>query len=73
MGSVDISAPLVRLLTQLGLPSELRYDREAVYGALLSDKKKFGGTVNFILVREPGRAEITPIAAETLHDYILKL
>ncbi|MCQ5130192.1 3-dehydroquinate synthase [Butyricicoccus faecihominis] len=73
MGNEDLSAPLIRLLTQLGLPSELRYDREAVYGALLSDKKKFGGTVNFILVREPGRAEITPIAAETLHDYILKL
>ena len=41
--------------------------------ALLSDKKKFGSTVNFILVREPGRAEITPIESETLHEYILKL
>ena len=52
---------------------ELNYDREAIFNALLSDKKKFGATVNFILVREAGRAEITPIDAEKLHEYVLKL
>lgn len=72
-GDPDLSAELIALLQKIGLPTELAYDREAIYGALLSDKKKFGGTVNFILVREPGRAEITPIEAEALHDYILKL
>nr|WP_297176001.1 3-dehydroquinate synthase [uncultured Agathobaculum sp.] len=72
-GDPDLSPALISLLQQLGLPTALTYDREAIYGALLSDKKKFGGTVNFILVREPGRAEITPIEAETLHEYILKL
>lgn len=72
-GDADLSAPLVSLLEHVGLPTALQYDREAVFDALLSDKKKFGGTVNFILVRDPGRAEITPIDAQTLHDYILKL
>lgn len=72
-GDADLSAPLIALLQQLGLPTELTHDREAIFHALLSDKKKFGSTVNFILVREPGRAEITPIEAETLHEYILKL
>lgn len=72
-GDPDLSAPLIELLGQLGLPTELTPDREAIFGALLSDKKKFGGTVNFILVRTPGQAEITPIEAETLHEYILKL
>ena len=61
------------LLQHSGLPTGLTYDRAAVFNALLSDKKKFGATVNFILVREPGRAEITPIEAEQLHEYILKL
>ena len=60
-GDADLSAPLVALLHKIGLPTELTHDREAIFGALLSDKKKFGSTVNFILVREPGRAEITPI------------
>lgn len=72
-GDTDLSAPLVALLHKIGLPTELTHDREAIFGALLSDKKKFGSTVNFILVREPGRAEITPIEAEALHEYILKL
>lgn len=72
-GDPDLSAPLVSLLTQLGLPTALSYDREAVFQALLSDKKKFGETVNVILVREPGRAEITPIPADELHDIILNL
>lgn len=72
-GDPDLSAELIALLQKIGLPTELTYDREEIYGALLSDKKKFGGTVNFILVREPGRAEITPIEAEALHEYILKL
>ena len=73
LGNDDLTAPLVSLLQHIGLPTELTYDREAIFNALLSDKKKFGATVNFILVREPGRAEITPIEAEKLHEYILKL
>ena len=73
LGNYDLTAPLVSLLQHIGLPTELAYDRDAIFTALLSDKKKFGGVVNFILVREPGRAEITPIEAEKLHEYILKL
>ena len=33
----------------------------------------FGGTVNFILVRTPGKADIVPISAEALHPMILNL
>ena len=72
LGNDDLTTPLVSLLQHIGLPTELTYDRAAIFNALLSDKKKFGATVNFILVREPGRAEITPIEAEQLHEYILK-
>lgn len=72
-GGEDLTAPLTELLEHLGLPTALCYDRADIYNALLSDKKKFGGTVNFILVREAGRAEITPIAADDLRTYILQL
>ena len=64
---------LTAALQNAGLPTELNYGREEIYRALLSDKKKFGGTINFILVRELGKAEIVPIDAEELHQYILKL
>ena len=73
LGNEDLTAPLIDLLKHIGLPTELNYDRESIFNALLSDKKKFGATVNFILVREAGRAEITPIDAEKLHEYVLKL
>ena len=69
----DISSISVKPGQDVYKRQALTYDREAIYTALLSDKKKFGATVNFILVREAGRAEITPIDVETLHKYILKL
>lgn len=69
----DLLPGLVELLQKIGLPTELTNDREDIFHALLSDKKKFGQVVNFILVRTPGQADIVPIAAETLHPLILNL
>lgn len=69
----DLSAPLAEILQKCGLPTELRHDREEIFRALLSDKKKFGGTVNFILVREFGKADIVPIEAEQLHELLQKI
>ncbi len=73
LGNADLEPALKDILRNTGLPDSLRYDREAIFNALLSDKKKFGGTVNFILVREPGKAEITPVEAGKLHELILKI
>lgn len=73
LGNADLSSELISLLKFLGLPTKLPYDREEIFKALLSDKKKFGETINFILVRSKGQAEITPIAAEKLHELVQKL
>ena len=69
----DLSGPLADILQANGLPTVLTHDREAVFNALLSDKKKFGSTVNFILVRDLGKAEIVPVEAERLHELLLKI
>ncbi len=69
----DLSAPLTKLLEKYNLPTALRHEREQIYHALLSDKKKFGSTVNFILVREFGSAEIVPIEATRLQQLLLKI
>lgn len=66
----DLDDYLAALLTEIGLPTELPYDREDVFRALLSDKKKMGGTIHFIRVRTLGRAEIEKIDVETLHQLI---
>lgn len=73
LGNSDLEPGLKKILRNTNLPDTLTYGREDVFNALLSDKKKFGDTVNFILVREPGKAEITPVGAEKLHELILKL
>ena len=72
-GGADHSGQLIPLLQKYNLPVELKHDREEIYHALLSDKKKFGGTVNFILVRQLGKADIVPIEAERLHELLLKI
>lgn len=69
----DLVPDVIAHLKAAGLPTELTYDREQIFNTLLSDKKKFGGTVNFILVRTPGTAEIVPIDVQTLHKLILEL
>lgn len=72
-GGADHSGQLIPLLQKYNLPVDLAHDREDIYHALLSDKKKFGGIVNFILVRHLGKADIVPIEAEQLRELLLKI
>lgn len=69
----DLVPDVIQHLKEVGLPTELVYDRQQIFETLLSDKKKFGGTVNFILVRTPGTADIVPIDVQILHKFILNL
>lgn len=72
-GTADLSGELVPVLRKYGLPVELRHGREQIYNALLADKKNFGGTVNFILVRTLGKADIVPIEAGRLRELLCKI
>lgn len=69
----DLVPDLVRHLQAVSLPVTLPYDREQIFHTLLSDKKKLGETVNFVLVRTAGTADIVPIDVQTLHKFILEL
>lgn len=69
----DLSAPLMKVLQAHKLPTELPYGREEIFHALLSDKKKFADTLNFILVRSFGEAEIVPIDTSRLHEELLRI
>ena len=40
LGNEDLTAPLIDILKHIGLPTELNYDRESIFNALLSDKKR---------------------------------
>ena len=71
LGMLPMCAPPVRarlqpLLERLGLPTEVRADPEAVYAALLHDKKLSGGAVTAVYVEEPGRCILRAVAPEAL-------
>lgn len=72
-GAPDLTDTVTEILEQHRLPTALPYDREDIYRALLSDKKNFGGTMNFIFVRTLGNAEIQPIPVEQLHKLMQAL
>ena len=48
------------------LPTSLEFDREKVFEAVRKDKKKRGDSIDFVLLREIGSAEVEKIAVEDL-------
>lgn len=66
----SLTAYLSGILNNIGLPTSLPYEKEDIFNALLSDKKKMGDTMNFILVRTMGKAEIEKIEIDRLHKLI---
>lgn len=66
----SLTAYLSGILNNIGLPTSLPYEKEDIFNALLSDKKKMGDTMNFILVRIMGKAEIEKIEIDKLHKLI---
>jgi 3-dehydroquinate synthase len=53
---------LIALLARAGLPTELpAFPRRAYLATMSSDKKKQGGQIRFVALREIGRAETVPL------------
>lgn len=52
---------IILILKKYALPICADEDKEQIYSALLSDKKKSGDTINFILLKSIGNAIIYPI------------
>jgi len=52
---------LTEILQGFSLPTEITHSVEEVYGALLSDKKKQGDSIHFVLIEDFGKAQIKKI------------
>lgn len=61
---------LIDILESYGLPTALPYDHDAIFQALLSDKKKFADTINFIIVPALGQAKIVPMSTSLLKKHL---
>ena len=73
LGGKDFTDSIRTICAAHQLPTELPYDRDAIYHALLSDKKMRSNTMNFILVNELGKAEIRKLSRDELQQLIAQL
>ena len=70
MCSETVRARLLPVLEKLGLPTEVRADPEAVYAAMLHDKKAAHGEITVVRVERPGSFILESVRPETLRDAI---
>ena len=61
---------VIRTLQAYGLPVQIPYQTEELMPFLLSDKKRSGGSIPFIIPREIGRCEILPLPAEEAERFV---
>lgn len=61
---------IISTLNMFGLPVFTNYSADDIYRTALSDKKRFGGTVNLIIPRDIGDCRILPVAVDDLLAFI---
>lgn len=61
---------VLRVLNRFALPVHTEYAPEDILNSALSDKKRFGGTVNLIIPKTIGSCIISPTAVESLSAMI---
>ena len=70
MCSENVRERLLPVLEKLGLPTEVRADPEAVYAAMLHDKKAARGGITVVRVERPGSFVLESVRPETLREAI---
>ena len=61
-----------KLLMQLNLPVEDKYNREDVIKIMKRDKKNKKGEVNFVMIEKIGKHKIVKIKEEKMYDFLYK-
>lgn len=61
---------IASLLERFGLPTKTDMDMDTLYGHMLSDKKRLGGTVNIIVPEEIGRCRVLPLPVERAKQFM---
>jgi 3-dehydroquinate synthase len=58
---------LIALIDKYGLPATVKYDKQKVFDVLVSDKKREGEQINFILLERIGKAVIKKIPLQEIY------
>jgi len=64
---------VVKVLKQYGLPPQFEFDKEEAFRILKNDKKKVSQSINYILLKKIGKAEIVPLSFEQIQSLINEL
>lgn len=60
---------IIELIKNMGLPSELKADKDKILDAMKRDKKREGGSIHFVLLKGIGKAVIESITINELERY----
>ncbi|MCQ2377607.1 MAG: 3-dehydroquinate synthase [Victivallaceae bacterium] len=66
----DVAVRLEKTLQKAGLPTENPYDRAALAEIMLNDKKRRGTTLEWVVPRAIGRAELFPVEIGNLKEFL---
>lgn len=71
-GICDVSCAeeIEKGLKVLGLPTKTDFTAEEILPAMLSDKKRTGGTVSFIVPKYIGKCEVYPMPVSDISDFV---
>jgi 3-dehydroquinate synthase len=61
---------LQKIIAQYGLPVTAMYDKQKVFDVLISDKKREGEQMNFVLLEKPGKAVVKKISLQDIYKTI---
>ena len=70
MADKELKEKLTQIFNNLGLPTTCNLDKEQVFAAVMLDKKKKGNTIDAVLVKEVGSAQIVPLSLLQLKEKI---
>ena len=72
-GLCDIADELSALLAEYGFDITSPYSAEEIYNALLTDKKRRGGTISVVLPHSVGDCTLVTLPVEELKDLLQKV
>ena len=55
---------------KLGIDCDCGYSAESLFETIVSDKKRFGSVIDFILINKNGKAEIVRMKLDLLREYL---
>jgi 3-dehydroquinate synthase len=61
---------VVKVLKQYGLPPQFEFDKDEAFRILKTDKKKTNQSINYVLLKKIGSAEIVPLSFDQIQTLI---